>query len=54
LTEKGCLCMLSNSHTPFVLELYEDYRIEVVYARRAVNSNPEKRGDLKEVVVLNY
>ncbi|HVO68789.1 MAG TPA: DNA adenine methylase, partial [Aggregatilineaceae bacterium] len=23
LSEKGCLCMLSNSHTPFIFELYQ-------------------------------
>jgi DNA adenine methylase len=54
LTEQGCLCMLSNSYTPFILELYQDFRIEVVYARRAVNSDANGRGNIKEVVVLNY
>ncbi len=54
LAEKGCLCMLSNSHTPFVLDLYRKFRIETVKASRAINSNPNGRGDTKEVVVLNY
>lgn len=54
LTEKGCSCMLSNSYTPFILELYENFRIEVVNARRAVNSDGNGRGNIKEVVVLNY
>lgn len=54
LTEQGCHCMLSNSHTEFVLELYQDYRIETVQAARAINSDPEKRGQITEVVVLNY
>ncbi len=54
LTEKGCLCMLSNSHTPFILDLYRDFRIEVVQARRAVNSDANGRGNVPEVVVLNY
>ncbi|GAB4534433.1 MAG: DNA adenine methylase [Anaerolineae bacterium] len=54
LTKKGCLCMLSNSYTPFILELYEDFRIEVVQAKRAVNSDANGRGNIPEVVVLNY
>ncbi|NUN15649.1 MAG: DNA adenine methylase [Myxococcales bacterium] len=54
LSEKGCLCMLSNSHTPLILELYRDFRIEVVDARRSVNSNKDRRGTVREVVILNY
>jgi DNA adenine methylase len=54
LSNKGCLCMLSNSYTPFVLELYRNYRIEIVQANRAINSNGNSRGNVKEVVVLNY
>ena len=54
LTKKGCLCMLSNSYTPFILELYRDFRVEVVNAKRAVNSDGNGRGNIREVVVLNY
>jgi DNA adenine methylase len=54
LADKGCSCMLSNSYTPFIFELYQQFRIEVVYARRAVNSDANGRGAIKEVVVLNY
>lgn len=54
LDKKGCLCMLSNSSTPFVRELYQGFEIETVQARRAVNSNGNGRGDIEEVVVLNY
>ena len=54
LTERGCLCMLSNSYTPFIVDLYYEFRIEIVYARRAVNSDANGRGAIKEVVVLNY
>lgn len=54
LTDMGCYCMLSNSHTPFILELYQKFRIEIVYAKRAVNSDANGRGAIKEVVVLNY
>lgn len=54
LTDRGCLCMLSNSYTPFICDLYRNFRIEVVYARRAVNSNGNGRGNISEVLVLNY
>lgn len=54
LTKNGCLCMLSNSYTPFTLELYRKFRTEIVKANRAINSNPNGRGNIKEIVVLNY
>lgn len=54
LTDKGCLCMLSNSYTSFILDLYRDFRTEIVYAKRAINSDANRRGTIKEVVVLNY
>jgi DNA adenine methylase len=52
LAEKGCLCMLSNSYTPFILHLYRDFRIETVQANRAINSDAGGRGSIQEVVVL--
>ncbi len=54
LTAKGCLCMLSNSHTPFILDLYKGFRVEKVRANRAINVNSNGRGAVAEVVVLNY
>ncbi len=54
LDHKGCQVMLSNSDTPFVRELYRDFRIETVQARRAINSKPQKRGKISELLVLNY
>jgi len=54
LSDKGCACMLSNSYTPFVLDLYREFRIEIVQANRAVNSDANGRGSVAEVVVLNY
>jgi DNA adenine methylase len=54
LTKKGCLCMLSNSHTNLIRELYKRFHIEIVQAKRAVNSNANGRGNIDEVVVLNY
>ncbi|MNY04336.1 Modification methylase DpnIIA [compost metagenome] len=54
LDAKGCKVMLSNSDTPFIRELYEDYRIEQVWCRRAINRDAAKRGAVSEVVVMNY
>lgn len=54
LTKMGCICMLSNSYTPLILDLYQDFRIETVYATRVINSDANGRGNIKEVVVLNY
>ena len=54
LDKKGCFVMLSNHNTTFINELYKDFRIEIVYANRAINSNADKRGKIKETVILNY
>jgi DNA adenine methylase len=54
LSARGCRCMLSNSHTPLVLELYRDFRIETIRVKRPISSDPNGRGSVDEVVVLNY
>lgn len=54
LTERGIKFLLSNSSAPFILELYKDYKIEFVKARRTINSNGDGRGKIKEVLVRNY
>jgi DNA adenine methylase len=54
LDARGCFVMLSNSHTPWVLDLYADWHLREVFARRAINSNGAKRGPVREVVVTNY
>lgn len=54
LAARGVHVMLSNSDTPFVRELYADFRIDTVYAARSVNSNAARRGKLPEVVVRSY
>lgn len=54
LDKKGCLLMLSNSDTPFIRELYSDFNITTVKARRAINCIGTKRGAVSEIVVRNY
>ncbi len=54
LDRQGCLVMLSNSDTPFIRELYKEYLIDQVFARRLINCQGEKRGFISELVVRNY
>lgn len=54
LNEKGIKFLLSNASTDFILELYKDYRVEIIKAKRAINSNGGARGEIDEVLVRNY
>lgn len=54
LNQRGCQVMLSNSFTPEVQELYRGFRQEKITARRAVNSKTSGRGELFELLILNY
>lgn len=54
LTSKGCYVLLSNSATPFILDLYHEYDPIVVSANRFINSNASGRGKIEEVLVNNY
>jgi len=58
LHHRGCYVMLSNSNTPFIRELYKNLgdkiKIKKVYATRAINSVASKRGEIRELVVINY
>lgn len=54
LDRSGVKVMLSNSDVPFIRELYQGFRIEQVWAARAINRDGSKRGAVSEVVVLNY
>lgn len=54
LTNKNVKCLLSNSDTEFIRELYKDFTIHTVKATRAINSDASKRGKITEVLVDNY
>lgn len=54
LNDRGINFMLSNSAHPYILELYKDYEINIVKARRSINSKGNKRGEINEVLVRNY
>jgi DNA adenine methylase len=53
MTGKGALCLLSNADTEFVRDLYRDFEIRPVRAKRAINSDPSGRGYVGEVLVKN-
>ena len=38
----------------FFDDLYSNFNIQRVDARRSINANPEKRGSLKELLINNY
>lgn len=54
LNARGLKFMLSNSSTDFIREQYAAYSIITVQAKRAINSDSTKRGEIDEVVVRNY
>lgn len=54
LDKKGCSVMLSNSDTDFIKNLYKEYNINFVNARRMINCDATKRGAIKEIVITNY
>ena len=54
LDQRGINFMLSNSSTDFIREQYSRYNIQVIQAKRAINSIASKRGEVDEVVIRNY
>ena len=53
LNSKGVHFLQSNSDCEEIRELYKDYRIKVVKAKRAINSDAKKRGQINEVLIYN-
>ena len=54
LNKKGVKFLLSNSATEFIIDLYKEYDIKIVKAKRFINSNGNSRGEVDEVLVRNY
>ena len=53
LSKRGVYCLLSNSDTDFIKNLYKDYNIRIVPVKRMINCNGEKRTGT-EVIISNY
>lgn len=60
LDKKGVKFLLSNSATLFIKELYDSeyfenkITIDIVKAKRNINSDGNKRGEIDEVLIRNY
>lgn len=47
-------CSAYNSTDSFFEDIYDGYRIDRVWASRAINANPQKRGKLTELLISNF
>lgn len=54
LDRKGVNVMLSNHNTKYIRELYDGYTINVIQAKRMINSKGSGRGKVEEVIITNY
>ncbi len=61
ISDKGAKAILSNSdpknedeNDNFFDDLYGDFTIDRVLAKRSINSNGKKRGQINEILVRNY
>jgi DNA adenine methylase len=61
LDKQNCLVMLSNSdpkntnpNDNFFDELYKGFEIDRIFAKRMINCQADKRGDITEIVVRDY
>lgn len=54
LDRRGVKWLMSNSSVHLIHELYSDFIIDIVPARRTINCKGEKRGVVDEVLIRNY
>ena len=54
LDSMGVFVMLSNHNTPFINEIYKGFNIEVVNAKRMIDSKVSGRLGVEEVIITNY
>ena len=47
-------CSAKNPEDTFFEEIYKGFNIQRVFASRAINANPSKRGKLTELLISNY
>ena len=53
LNKQGIRFVQSNSDCEQIRELYKDYKIKTVKAKRSINSVAKKRGEINEVLIYN-
>ncbi len=54
LTKRGVKVMLSNHNTPFIKDIYSDFKIHVIKTKRMINSKAQDRDNGEEVIITNY
>lgn len=54
LDKRGVYVMLSNHNTTLINELYKNYNIHIIEAKRSINSKGNKRGNVEELIITNY
>lgn len=54
LQARGVRFLLSNSDCKYIQELYADYQIIPITAKRNINANPKGRSAVGEVLIRNY
>lgn len=52
--ELGAKIIISNSNNDFINDLYKDYFIHEVNAKRNINCNSTKRNNIKELIITNF
>lgn len=52
LGQQGCFVLVSNSSCDFIRDIYQGCQVIEVSARRNINKDPNKRGEVKEVLIL--
>ena len=50
--DRGVVVAISNSSAKFILELYSEWDIKMISARRAINSKGTSRGEINETLVI--
>ena len=54
LESRGVKVLQSNSNTEFIREIYKDFEIIEVKAKRAINCKGDKRGEISELLIRNF
>jgi DNA adenine methylase len=54
LSDKKIKIIKSNSDTEFIHDLYKKFNIQMVKARRSINSKGNSRGKINEVIIRNF
>lgn len=54
LDKKGVKWLLSNHNTPYINNIYKNFTIQVIQAKRMINSKADQRGFVDEVLIRNY